>query len=197
MDNLDISDSLSSSFPWLPYGAQFTDYHVNGDFGYFSQRSAMLEPIIEETSDDDDVSCGHVWTHNDNQWSSPSSDAGSVIRVELIQGKNSAVENKRKKLIFIWNVGLCSICIWKSVSNDSIEFVSLLKCSISVNRKWNNCAELVERNAKQWQSCANAVSYLASGEYSCNLHYLDYAIIRLNFWIHKRIAIPFQHMNSL
>lgn len=86
MDNLDISDSLSSSFPWLPYGAsQFSDYQVNGDHGYFSQRSAMLEPIIEETSDDDDVSCGHVWTHNDNQWSSES-EAGSVIRVELIQG---------------------------------------------------------------------------------------------------------------
>lgn len=88
MDNLDISDSLSSSFPWLPYGAsQFSDYHVNGELSYFGQRTAMLEPIIEETSDDDDVSCGHVWTHNDNQWSSES-DAGSVIRVELIQGKH-------------------------------------------------------------------------------------------------------------
>lgn len=87
MDNLDIGDSLQSSFPWLPYGAsQFSEYQVNGDFGYLSQRSSMLEPIIEETSDDDDVNCGHVWTHNDNQWSSES-ETGSVIRVELIQGK--------------------------------------------------------------------------------------------------------------
>lgn len=141
MDNLDISDSLSSSFPWLPYGAQFADYHVNGDFGYFSQRSAMLEPIIEETSDDDDVSCGHVWTHNDNQWSSES-DAGSVIRVELIQGKRfhrkktKKRKENEKKTHFHLTPTLCSICICKSVSNHSIEFVSLLKCSISVNRKW-------------------------------------------------------------
>lgn len=85
MDNLDLSDSLSSSFPWLPYGASQFDYQ-NGDLSYFSQRSAMLEPIIEETSDDDDVSCGHVWTHHENQWSSES-EAGSVIRVELIQGR--------------------------------------------------------------------------------------------------------------
>lgn len=97
MDNLDISDSLSSSFPWLPYGAsQFTDYQVNGggDLSYFGQRTAMLEPIIEETSDDDDVSCGHVWTHNENQWSSES-EAGSVIRVELIQGKKTKPVNNK------------------------------------------------------------------------------------------------------
>ncbi|XP_055300136.1 uncharacterized protein LOC129567351 isoform X2 [Sitodiplosis mosellana] len=94
MDNLDISDSLSSSFPWLPYGASQFDYQ-NGELGYFSQRSAMLEPIIEETSDDDDVSCGHVWTHNDNQWSSES-DAGSVIRVELIQEADTISLNSER-----------------------------------------------------------------------------------------------------
>lgn len=91
MDNLDISDSLSSSFPWLPYGAsQFSEC----DFGYISQRSA-LEPIIEETSDDDDVSGGpngHVWSHYDSQWSSES-ETGSVIRVELIQGKHQKCKN--------------------------------------------------------------------------------------------------------
>lgn len=102
MDNLDISDSLSSSFPWLPYGASQFDYQNGGELGYFSQRSAMLEPIIEETSDDDDVSCGHVWTHNDNQWSSES-EAGSVIRVELIQGTDNkyslfAIETRKKNI---------------------------------------------------------------------------------------------------
>lgn len=84
MDNLDVGGSLS--FPWMPYGAsQFSECQVNGDFGFLSQRSSMLEPIIEETSDDDDVSCGHVWTHSESQWSSES-DTGSVIRVELIPG---------------------------------------------------------------------------------------------------------------
>lgn len=85
MDNLDVGGSLS--FPWMPYGAsQFSECQVNGDFGFLSQRSSMLEPIIEETSDDDDVSCGHVWTHSDSPWSSES-DTGSVIRVELVPGK--------------------------------------------------------------------------------------------------------------
>lgn len=96
MDDLDITDMLSSSFPWLPYSAsEFSEHQINGgnngtgDIGYLTQRSVMLEPIIEETSDDDDVSGGpggHVWSHYDNQWSSES-ETGSVIRVELIQGK--------------------------------------------------------------------------------------------------------------
>lgn len=115
MDNLDIGDSLSSSaFPWLPYGAsQFSDYQVNGgDLSYFGQqRTAMLEPIIEETSDDDDVSCGHVWTHNDNQWSSES-EAGSVIRVELIQGKPTAKSYKNTNVEEKNSAHLCDIRCW-------------------------------------------------------------------------------------
>lgn len=93
MDDLDIANTLSPSFPWLPYTAsEFSEHQINGgngDIGYLTQRSVMLEPIIEETSDDDDVSGGpggHVWSHYDNQWSSES-ETGSVIRVELIQGK--------------------------------------------------------------------------------------------------------------
>lgn len=93
MDDFDITNMLSSSFPWLPYTAsEFSEHQINGggggDIGYLTQRSVMLEPIIEETSDDDDVSGGpggHVWSHYDNQWSSES-ETGSVIRVELIQG---------------------------------------------------------------------------------------------------------------
>lgn len=117
MDNLDISDSLSSSFPWLPYGAsQFADYQVNGsDLSYFGQRTAMLEPIIEETSDDDDVSCGHVWTHNENQWSSES-EAGSVIRVELIQGKptttNSTQPNQTKQTNTKYFIAVVVATVW-------------------------------------------------------------------------------------
>lgn len=103
MDNLDISDTLSSSFPWLPYGAsQFSEYQVNGDFGYLSQRSAMLEPIMEETSDDDDVSGGHVWTHNENQWSSES-ETGSVIRVEVVQGEFLSKKKQNKKYFCAMN----------------------------------------------------------------------------------------------
>lgn len=89
MDDLDM---LTSSFPWMPYSAsQFQSdqqFHGSADLSYLSQRSSMLEPIMEETSDDDDVSGGpngHVWSHYDNQWSSES-ETGSVIRVELIQG---------------------------------------------------------------------------------------------------------------
>lgn len=131
MDNLDISDSLSSSFPWLPYGASPFDYQ-NGELGYFSQRSAMLEPIIEETSDDDDVSCGHVWTHNDNQWNSSESEAdssNSVIRVELIQGKffflllflihRQMIEKRRKKSHKFHSAiqSFCTICISRNTNH--------------------------------------------------------------------------------
>lgn len=89
MDHLDLSDMLSSSFPWLPYGASQLQTQSNslGDINYLS-RSVMLEPIMEETSDDDDVSGGpggHVWSQYDSAWSSES-DTGSVIRVELIEG---------------------------------------------------------------------------------------------------------------
>lgn len=131
MDNLDISDSLSSSFPWLPYGASQFDYQ-NGDLSYFSQRSAMLEPIIEETSDDDDVSCGHVWTHNDNQWSSES-DAGSVIRVELIQGKITLLKQTQKHTNDSTFISLAYFAFY----DLHLEIIGLylLKFSISVNRK--------------------------------------------------------------
>lgn len=87
-----MRDMFSTSFSWMPYAAsQFSEHQINGDFGFLSHRSAMLEPIIEETSDDDDVSGGpngHVWSQYDNQWSSES-ETGSVIRVELIAGKHT------------------------------------------------------------------------------------------------------------
>ncbi|XP_031624183.1 probable serine/threonine-protein kinase DDB_G0282963 isoform X2 [Contarinia nasturtii] len=129
MDNLDISDSLSSSFPWLPYGASQFDYQ-NGDLSYFSQRSAMLEPIIEETSDDDDVSCGHVWTHNENQWSSES-DAGSVIRVELIQEADTISERD-------------FACPPKRRKQEENDEDTLLKKSTSLNDDYKYRIDLLE-----------------------------------------------------
>lgn len=98
MDELDITNVMSSSFPWMPYTAsEFSEHQINGggidgtEINYLTQRSVMLEPIMEETSDDDDLNGGpggHVWSHYDNQWSSES-ETGSVIRVEFIQGKRS------------------------------------------------------------------------------------------------------------
>lgn len=133
MDNLDIGDSLSSSaFPWLPYGAsQFSsDYQVNGgDLGYFGQqRTAMLEPIIEETSDDDDVSCGHVWTHNENQWSSES-EAGSVIRVELIQGKPTAtIITHTYNMCILNTVCVCVYYLTPSLRDDRFCYCFSARC---------------------------------------------------------------------
>lgn len=82
MDHLDLTDMVSSPFYWLPpYGAP------QHDMNYLS-RSVMLEPIMEETSDDDETgggTGGHIWSQYDSPWSSES-DTGSVIRVELNQG---------------------------------------------------------------------------------------------------------------
>lgn len=123
MDDLDITNMLSSSFPWLPYTAsEFSSEHqINGiggggggggDIGYLTQRSVMLEPIIEETSDDDDVSGGpggHVWSHYDNQWSSES-ETGSVIRVELIQGKYCKCVRYTHTHTYPSGVCVCVLC---------------------------------------------------------------------------------------
>ena len=57
MDHLDLEDAYSTQ--WLP-----------------------LEPIMEETSDDDEL-----WSHYEHAWSSES-ETGSVIRVELNTGNS-------------------------------------------------------------------------------------------------------------
>lgn len=94
MNQLDLTDVLASSFPWLnAYGndLQMQQNHANdnGDMSYLSSRSVMLEPIMEETSDDDDCSGAdtglNTWSQYENAWSSES-DTGSVIRVEINQG---------------------------------------------------------------------------------------------------------------
>lgn len=92
----DLTDTLASSFPWLPaYGGDpQTQHHQTdiADIGYLS-RSVMLEPIMEETSDDDEASgdmTANAWSSQyESTWSSES-DTGSVIRVEINQGKHYA-----------------------------------------------------------------------------------------------------------
>lgn len=69
---------------WLP-----PTYGQNGlivDQGAYLAR-AMLEPIMEETSDDDEHRQLELWSqHYDSAWSSES-ETGSVIRVGLNQGE--------------------------------------------------------------------------------------------------------------
>lgn len=95
MNQLDLTDVLASSLPWLStYGSDtLMQQHINdsADIGYLSSRSVMLEPIMEETSDDDDASGGsgtgpNTWSQYESAWSSES-DTGSVIRVEINQGR--------------------------------------------------------------------------------------------------------------
>lgn len=96
MNQLDLTDVLASSFPWLNAYANDLQMQQNNtndisDSSYLSSRSVMLEPIMEETSDDDDDDCSggetglNTWSQYDNAWSSES-DTGSVIRVEINQG---------------------------------------------------------------------------------------------------------------
>lgn len=104
MNQLDLTDVLGTSFPWMnTYGAdaqiqqqQQQQLHLidNSDMGYLSSRSVMLEPIMEETSDDDDEDGGggtgpSTWSTYDNGAWSSESETGSVIRVEINQGMQS------------------------------------------------------------------------------------------------------------
>lgn len=77
MDHLDLADVLST--PWLP------PYGQNGDSSYVIR--AALEPIIEETSDDDENGiAADQWTEMEHTTWSSESETGSVIRVEIHQG---------------------------------------------------------------------------------------------------------------
>lgn len=75
MEHLELADVLSA--PWLP------PYGHNGDPNYMAR--VMLEPIMEETSDDDESGTHEIWSHYDHAWSSES-ETGSVIRVGFNQG---------------------------------------------------------------------------------------------------------------
>lgn len=76
MDHLDLAEVLST--PWLP------PYGQNGDSNYVIR--AALEPIIEETSDDDENGIADPWTEMEHTTWSSESETGSVIRVEIHQG---------------------------------------------------------------------------------------------------------------
>lgn len=76
MDHLDLAEVLST--PWLP------PYGQNGDSSYVIR--AALEPIIEETSDDDENAIADQWTEMEHATWSSESETGSVIRVEIHQG---------------------------------------------------------------------------------------------------------------
>lgn len=76
MDHLDLADVLAS--PWLP------PYGQTGDPGGYLTR-VMLEPIMEETSEDDENGPHELWSQYEHAWSSES-ETGSVIRVGFNQG---------------------------------------------------------------------------------------------------------------
>ncbi|KAJ6645355.1 hypothetical protein Bhyg_00560 [Pseudolycoriella hygida] len=78
MDHLDLAEILST--PWLP------PYGQNGDSSYVIR--AALEPIIEETSDDDE----NGWTEMEHATWSSESETGSVIRVEIQQDQDTISE---------------------------------------------------------------------------------------------------------
>lgn len=82
MDTMDMAEVLST--PWLP------PYGQNGDHNYVPRP--MLEPILEETTDDEAESMHNggasdatttadtSWSQYESAWSSES-ETGSVIRV--------------------------------------------------------------------------------------------------------------------
>lgn len=88
MDHLDLAEVLST--PWLP------PYGQNGDSSYVI-RSA-LEPIIEETSDDDENAIADQWTEMEHTTWSSESETGSVIRVEIHQGTSDGLTIETSQL---------------------------------------------------------------------------------------------------
>lgn len=81
MEEFDISNGGELPSAWLP---PYTDAGGT-DQSYLAR--VMLEPIMEETSDDDDsTSPNEQWSQYEQAWSS-ASDTGSVIRVEINQGE--------------------------------------------------------------------------------------------------------------
>lgn len=81
MEQLDLHGDLSSAWLTSSYGGGQISDPV-----YLAR--VMLEPIIEETSDDDIEAAvsPELWSPYEQTWSS-ASDSGSVIRVELNPGK--------------------------------------------------------------------------------------------------------------
>lgn len=89
MDHLDLAEVLST--PWLP------PYGQNGDSSYVIR--AGLEPIMEETSDDDENGITDHWTEMEHTTWSSESETGSVIRVEIHQGKDLHFNS-----VFFWRM---------------------------------------------------------------------------------------------
>lgn len=89
MDHLDLADVLSS--PWLP------PYGQSGDPGGYLTR-VMLEPIMEESSEDDENGAHELWSQYEHAWSSES-ETGSVIRVGFNQGMYTYFDNLYLKLM--------------------------------------------------------------------------------------------------
>lgn len=86
MEQFEFSNGGELSSAWLPPYSVAGQIMTGSDPSYLAR--SMLEPIMEETSDDDDsgASPHEQWSQYEQAWSS-ASDTGSVIRVEINQGK--------------------------------------------------------------------------------------------------------------
>lgn len=87
MEQFEFSNGGELSSAWLPPYSAAGQTMSGSDPSYLAR--AMLEPIMEETSDDDDsggASPNELWSQYDQAWSS-ASDTGSVIRVEINPGE--------------------------------------------------------------------------------------------------------------
>lgn len=91
---MDEFDNMSefSPFTWQPVysdgsSGELMDFNAIENQSHLSSSRGILETIVEETSDDEENGLfSGKWSGSDS-FSSGSSETGSVVRVDVVQGK--------------------------------------------------------------------------------------------------------------
>lgn len=94
MEEFDNNMTEFSPFTWQPVysdgsAGELMDFSATIEQqNNLSTSRGILETIVEETSDDEDNHFSGKWSRNSDSFSSGSSETGSVVRVDVVQGKN-------------------------------------------------------------------------------------------------------------
>lgn len=92
MEEFDNNMTEFSPFTWQPVysdgsAGEIMDFSATIEQqNNLSTSRGILETIVEETSDDEDNHFSGKWSRNSDSFSSGSSETGSVVRVDVVQG---------------------------------------------------------------------------------------------------------------
>lgn len=93
MEEFDNNMTEFSPFTWQPVysdgsAGELMDFSATIEQqNNLSTSRGILETIVEETSDDEDNHFSGKWSRNSDSFSSGSSETGSVVRVDVVQGE--------------------------------------------------------------------------------------------------------------